>query len=127
MAEVHNYPGEVEITGEADPKVVTAHRLIDFYNEQNADGYVSLMTDDVCEMMYRGDVLRDGREGVRSGLTTMFAQYPKNRAEILATHLLGQTVVLYEKVSRAPDGEQFYVLTIYSFSGDKVERVEFIR
>jgi hypothetical protein len=64
---------------------------------------------------------------VRSGLKAMFAQYPKNRAEVLATHQLGETVVLYEKVSRAPDGEQFYVLSIYSFRGDKVDRVEFIR
>jgi hypothetical protein len=41
--------------------------------------------------------------------------------------VLGETVVLHEKVSRAPDGEQFEVMSIYTFSGDKVDRVEFIR
>jgi hypothetical protein len=127
MAEVRNHPGSIEITGEADPRVVTAHRMIDFYNDHDADGYVALMTENACEAMYRGDVLRDGREGIRIGLKAMFAQYPKNRADILATHLLGETVVLHEKVVRDPNGEQFYVLSIYSFSGDKVERVEFIR
>ncbi len=127
MAEVRNYPGAIEVTGEADPRVVTAHRMIDSYNDHDADSYVSYMTEDACEANYRGEVLREGREGVRSGLKAMFAQYPKNRADILATHLLGNTVVLYEKVARDPDGEQFYVLSIYSFSGDKVERVEFIR
>ena len=127
MAEVRNLPGEIEINGEAAPRVVTAHRMIDFYNDHDADGYVSLMTEGACEAMYRGAVLREGREGVRVGLKGMFAEFPHNRADILATHLLGETVVLYEKVTRAPHGEQFYVLSIYSFSGDKVDRVEFIR
>ncbi len=127
MAEVRNHPGAIEITGEADPRVVTAYRMIDSYNDHDADTYVSYMTENASEANYRGDVLRDGREGVRSGLKAMFAQYPHNHAEILATHQLGETVVLYEKVTRAPGGEQFRVISIYSFSGDKVERVEFIR
>jgi hypothetical protein len=127
MAEVHNFPGAIQIASDSDPRALTAHRMIDLYNDHDADGYVALMTEDACEANYRGAVLREGREGVRSGLKAMFAEHPKNRADILATHLLGNTVVLYEKVARAPDGEQFYVLSIYSFSGDKVERVEFIR
>jgi hypothetical protein len=36
-------------------------------------------------------------------------------------------VLLHETVSRAPDGEQFEVMSIYTFSGDRVSRVEFIR
>ncbi|WP_443025309.1 nuclear transport factor 2 family protein [Sphingomonas sp. Leaf17] len=101
--------------------------MIALYNAQDADGYVEHMTDTACEATYRGAVLRDGREGVRSGLKAMFAQFPQNRADILASWRLGDTVVLHETVSRAPDGEQFDVMSIYSFSGDKVDRVEFIR
>ena len=108
-------------------RIDTAHRMIALYNSQDADGYVELMTDNACEATYRGAVLRDGKEGVRSGLKAMFAQFPENRADILSSWLLGETVVLHEKVSRAPDGEQFEVMSLYSFSGDKVDRVEFIR
>jgi uncharacterized protein (TIGR02246 family) len=111
----------------ADARLDTAHRMIALYNAQDADGYVALMSDDACEVTYRGAVLREGREGVRSGLKAMFAQFPQNRADILSSYLLGETVVLHEKVARAPDGDQFEVMSIYSFSGDKVERVEFIR
>ena len=111
----------------SDPRIDTAHRMIALYNAQDPDGYVAHMTDDACEATYRGSVLRDGREGVRSGLKAMFAQFPHNRADILSSYRLGDTVVLHETVSRAPDGEQFDVMSIYSFSGDKVDRVEFIR
>jgi hypothetical protein len=101
--------------------------MIARYNAQDADAYVAFMTDTACEANYRGAVLREGKEGVRSGLKAMFAQFPQNRADILASYALGETVLLHEKVSRAPDGEQFEVMSIYTFSGDLVDRVEFIR
>ncbi|MES2045183.1 MAG: nuclear transport factor 2 family protein [Pseudomonadota bacterium] len=108
-------------------RIDTAHRMIALYNAQDADAYVALMTDTACEATYRGAVLREGKEGVRTGLKAMFAQFPENRADILTSYMLGDTVMLHEKVSRAPDGDQFEVMSIYSFSGDKVDRVEFIR
>ena len=45
-----------------------AEQLIAHYNAQDADAYVSLMTDDACEANYRGAVVREGKEGTRSGL-----------------------------------------------------------
>lgn len=110
-----------------DSRVALAHEMIEHYNAQDADAYVELMTDDACEVTYRGAVLREGKEGVRAGLKAMFAEFPGNRAEILSSYLLGETVVLHEKVARSPEAEPFEVMSIYSFSGDKVDRVEFIR
>ena len=108
-------------------RIAIATRMIEHYNAHDADAYVALMTDDACEAGYRGAVLREGREGVRSGLKAMFAEFPQNRADILSSYLLGETVVLHEKVARSPEAEPFEVMSIYSFSGDKVDRVEFIR
>jgi uncharacterized protein (TIGR02246 family) len=108
-------------------RVAITHEMIARYNAQDADAYVALMAEDACEATYRGAVLREGREGVRSGLKAMFSQFPQNHADILTSYALGETVVLHERVSRAPDGEQFEVMSIYTFSGDKVARVEFIR
>ncbi|WP_294329308.1 nuclear transport factor 2 family protein [uncultured Sphingomonas sp.] len=108
-------------------RIATTHEMIARYNAQDADGYVELMTDGACEATYRGAVLREGREGVRSGLKAMFAEFPHNRADILSSYALGETVVLHEKVSRSPEAEPFEVMSIYTFSDDKVDRVEFIR
>ena len=111
----------------ADERIAITHKMIAVYNAQDADAYVAYMTDDACEAGYRGAVLRDGKEGVRSGLKAMFAQFPQNRADIIGSWCLGETVLLHEKVERAPDGDKFEVMSIYSFEGDKVSRVEFIR
>jgi hypothetical protein len=111
----------------SEARIATTHAMIERYNAQDADGYVALMTEAACEANYRGAVLREGREGVRSGLKAMFAEFPGNRAEILTSYALGDTVVLHEKVARSAQAEPFEVMSIYSFSDDKVDRVEFIR
>ena len=108
-------------------RITVTHRMIERYNAQDADGYVALMTEDACEAGYRGAVLREGREGVRAGLKTMFAQFPENRADIRSTFELGDYVLLHERVSRSADSEPFEVMSVYSFFGDQVQRVEFIR
>ncbi len=108
-------------------KLQIAEQMIAHYNAQDADAYVALMTDDACEAGYRGAVVREGREGVRDGLNTMFAEFPGNRAEILQGYELGEYAVLHEKVWRSADAEPFEVMSVYSFDGDKCARVEFIR
>ncbi|HTH27317.1 MAG TPA: nuclear transport factor 2 family protein [Sphingobium sp.] len=114
-------------------RIATAQEMIARYNAQDADAYVELMTDDACEASYRGAVLREGKEGVRSGLAKTFADYPENNAQIVKQYALGETVVFEEYVTRGPrksDGfvePPFTVLAIYSFEGDKCSRVEFIR
>lgn len=108
-------------------RVAIAHEMIAHYNAQDADAYVALMTEGACEAGYRGAVLREGKEGVRSGLKAMFAEFPQNRAEILSSYALGETVVLHEKVARSPESEPFEVMSVYSFADGLVDRVEFIR
>jgi hypothetical protein len=108
-------------------RIAIAHEMIAHYNAQDADAYVALMTDGACEAGYRGAVLREGREGVRAGLKAMFAEFPQNRADILGSYALGDTVVLHEKVARSPEAEPFEVMSVYSFADGLVDRVEFIR
>lgn len=108
-------------------KLAIAKQMIAHYNAQDADAYVALMTDDAAEAGYRGDVVRDGKEGVRSGLKAMFAEFPENRAEILTGYELGNYVALHEKVFRSSDAEPFEVMSIYTFENDLVSRVEFVR
>lgn len=104
-----------------------AEQMIAHYNAQDADAYVELMTDNACEASYRGATLREGKEGVRSGLKAMFEQYPENRADILKGYTLGDYAVLHERVFRSSDAEPFEVMSIYSFEGGKCSRVEFVR
>ncbi len=113
--------------------LATAEAMIAAYNAQDVDTYVSYMTDEACEAGYRGAVVREGKEGTRSGLAAAFAKWPQNHAEIVSVEETDNFVVFREHVTRGPasDGselvEPFDVLAVYSFEGDKCSRVEFIR
>ncbi len=111
----------------------TARAMIAAYNAQDVDTYVSYMTDDACEANYRGAVVREGKEGTRSGLAAAFKVWPQNKAEIRDAQEIGNYVLFREHVTRGPstDGsplvEPFELIAVYSFEGDKCSRVEFIR
>jgi hypothetical protein len=111
----------------------TAKAMIAAYNAQDVDTYVSYMTDEACEANYRGAVVREGKEGTRSGLAAAFAKWPQNKAEIVEASQIGAYVLMREHVTRGPasDGSElvdpFDVIAVYSFEGDKCSRVEFIR
>lgn len=111
----------------------TAKAMIAAYNAQDVDTYVSYMTDEACEANYRGAVVREGKEGTRSGLAAAFAKWPQNHAEIKDAQAIGSYVLMREYVTRgaATDGselvEPFEVVAVYSFEGGKCSRVEFIR
>jgi len=113
--------------------LATAEAMIAAYNAQDADLYVSYMTDDACEAGYRGAVVREGKEGTRTGLAAAFAKWPENHAEIREKQSIGNYVLFREYVTRGPasDGselvEPFEVIAVYSFEGDLCSRVEFIR
>ena len=117
----------------AADRLATAEAMIAAYNAQDADTYVSFMTDDACEAGYRGAVVREGKEGTRAGLKAMFADFPENRVEIIGRTAFPTYVVLHERVTRGVktgDTEVtpgFDVMAVYSFEGEKVSRVEFIR
>ena len=113
--------------------LATAEAMIAAYNAQDVDLYVSHMTDDACEANYRGAVVREGKEGTRSGLAAAFARWPHNHAAIVERQVIGDYVIFREHVTRGPatDGselvEPFDVVAIYSFEGGKCSRVEFVR
>lgn len=108
-------------------RLALVDELMARYNAQDAAGYAALMTKDAVEAVYRGAILREGRDGVRSGLAAMFAEFPQNLAVVHARHAVGDKVVLHEEVFRSPDTMPFEVISIYSFAGDKVDRVDFVR
>jgi hypothetical protein len=113
--------------------LATAEAMLAAYNAQDADLYVSYMTEDASEAGYRGDVVREGKEGTRTGLAAAFVKWPENRAEVRHKQDIGNYVLMREYVTRGPasDGsplvEPFEVIAVYSFEGDKCSRVEFIR
>jgi len=74
-----------------------------------------------------GNVTTQGSAAYRERYAGAFAQFPHNKAELLARMVVGNTVIDHERVIRGPDGPQFEVAAIYTFDGDKIARVDFVK
>ena len=108
-------------------RLAIVEQAIARYNAQDAEGYAAFFAAEGAEAGYRGSVLRAGRDAVRDGNAKTFADFPDNRAEIRASYALGDYVVLHEAVFRGSGVDPFEVVSLYSFAGDKIERVEFVK
>ena len=53
--------------------------------------------------------------------------FPQNKAELKNRIAVGNTVVDHELVIRAPGGEEFEIIAIYSFKDGLISRVDFAK
>jgi uncharacterized protein (TIGR02246 family) len=106
-------------------KIVQAQ--FDAYNAQDLDAHCALFTDDVVVASLNGGVLRTGMDAYRAAYETLFAQFPKNRAQLVNRIVVGPNVIDHERVDRGNGEAPFEVAAIYTFRGDKIARVDFAR
>ena len=100
---------------------------LDAYNAQDLDAYAAFFTDDVVVGDLNGAVGQRSYAELRERYVKTFAQFPENKAEVLNRVIVGNTVVDHERVVRAPGGETFEVVCIYTLRDGKIARVDFAK
>jgi hypothetical protein len=104
-----------------------AQAQLDAYNAQALDSYCGFFTEDVVVADVGGAVTSEGIAAYRARYAKAFADFPKNKAVLLARIVVGNAVIDHERVSRGPEGPVFEVAAIYTFRGDKIARVDFVK
>ena len=104
-----------------------AQKQLDAYNAQDLDVYVSYFTEDCIVSGLNGTPTETSRDAIKARYAKAFAQFPQNKAELKNRIAVGNTVIDHELVIRAPGGEQFEIIAIYSFQGGLIARVDFAK
>jgi hypothetical protein len=102
-----------------------AQGQLDAYNAQDLDAHCAFFADDVVVADLNGDVTIRGIAAYRAKYTQVFADFPKNRAELANRIVVGDTVIDHERVYRDGVTEAFQVIAIYTIAGGKIARVDF--
>lgn len=105
--------------------VALAQGQLDAYNAQDLDTFMTFYAEDCVIAGPDGKITNAGAAAVRERYATLFARFPQNQAVLLNRIAAGNTVVDHEDVQRAPDGERFEAIAIYTIAGDKIARVDF--
>jgi hypothetical protein len=104
-----------------------AQRQLDAYNAQDVDSMMAFYAPDVVVSGLNGTPTETDREALRARYVKAFAQFPQNKAELVNRIAVGNSVADHEHVIRAPGGETFDVIAIYSFRDGLISRVDFAK
>ena len=104
-----------------------AQAQLDAYNAQDVDALCQHFADDMAVADLNAEPNLRGVTAFRERHVGLFAQFPQNRAELLSRVEIGNRVIDHERVFRAPDATPFEVAAIYTFAGDKIARVDFVK
>ena len=110
-----------------NPNLDIASRQLDAYNAQDLDTYVSFFAEDCVVSGLNGTPTESSRAAIRARYAKAFAQYPENKAILKNRIAVGNTVVDHELVIRAPGGEEFEIIAIYTFKDGLIARVDFAK
>jgi hypothetical protein len=116
------------VTAQAQPSNIDlVQGQLEAYKAQDLDAYCAFFARDVVVADLNGAVTTRGIEAYRTRYEGVFRQFPQNRAELLGRIAVGSTVVDHEKVVRAPGGDSFEVIAIYTLADGRIVRVDFAK
>jgi uncharacterized protein (TIGR02246 family) len=104
-----------------------AQQQLDAYNAQDLESYAAFFTEDCVVSGLSGTPTETSRDAIKARYARAFAQFPQNKAELRNRIAVGNTVVDHELVIRAPGGEQFEIIAIYTFRDGLIARVDFAK
>jgi uncharacterized protein (TIGR02246 family) len=115
------------VTAQANPNIAIVQKQLDAYNDQDLDAYVTFFAEDCVVSGLNGTPSETSREAIKARYAKAFAQFPQNRAILKNRIAVGNTVVDHERVIRAPGGEEFEIIAIYTFRDGLIARVDFAK
>ncbi len=104
-----------------------AQAQLDAYNAQDVDALCGHFADDVIVADLNAEPNLHGVAAFRERHIGLFAQFSENKAQLLSRVEIGNKVIDHERVFRSPDATPFEVAAIYTFAGDKIARVDFVK
>lgn len=100
---------------------------LDAYNAQDLDAYCAFFAQDIVVADYNGAVTTEGLAAYREKYAKVFADFPQNKVALKGRIVLGNTIMDHELVIRAPGGDTFEVVAVYTVKGGKIARVDFVK
>ena len=97
------------------------------YNAQDLDAMMACYAPDCVQTAPDRSVTETSADEIRARYTKAFAAFPQNSARLVGRIAMGATVADHEHVVRAPGGEEFEIIAIYTIQDGLISRVDFAK
>lgn len=111
---------------EIDP-VKVAQLQLDFYNQQDLDGFVNVFAENAEVYFNLGDstATLNGKPAIRKRYGEMFQKYPKNKSTLIGRMVQGNFVFDHEWINNG--NKEFKIIAIYEIESGLIQRCWFAR
>ena len=113
--------------GDEAANVAVAEAQLAAYNAQDLDAHIAHFSDDIVVADLNGAENLHGLAAYRARYEGLFAEFPRNHAELVNRLACGNVVCDHERVRRSPDHPPFEVIAIYTFKDGKIVRADFVK
>ena len=109
------------------PNIALIDKHLAAYNAQDLDAMLACYAADCVQTAPDRNVTEKSADEIRARYVKTFATFPQNRATLRSRIAVGATVVDHEHVVRAPGGEEFEIIAIYTIKDGLISRVDFAK
>lgn len=102
---------------------------LDFYNQRNIDGFMSLFSDSIALYLFgKSEPLVNGSEAIRKLYKEIFDDSPALYSTILHRAVIGNKVIDHESITgRKGSKNPLQIVMIYEVLGDKITKMTVLR
>ncbi len=99
---------------------------IEAYNAQDIEKFLNCYADDVqVYMLEQGKMITDGKEHLRSVMTSAFEATPNSNTELISRMEQGNLIVDHERITGHETGKAIMSIAIYEISDKKISKLWF--
>jgi uncharacterized protein (TIGR02246 family) len=109
------------------PNITLIDRQLAAYNAQDMDAMMACYAPDAQLFAPDGTCTEKSSDEIRARYVKAFATFPQNKATVKNRIVVGATVVDHEHVVRAPGGEEFEIIAIYTITDGRIVAVHFAK
>lgn len=115
---------------EPAPTVLTAEEVVRAYtdaaNRHDLDAFLALYDDDVRKFRFPGELASQGIAHNRETYTKSFAAAPNLKIDIVEMIVLGDKVMVHDRVTGRPDGKTSDELTVYQVTDGRITNIVYV-
>ncbi len=109
------------------PNITLIDKHLAAYNAQDLDAMMACYAPNCHQYAPDGSVTEKSRDEIHARYVKAFATFPQNKARLLNRIAVGATVADHEHVTRAPGGEEFEIIAIYTITDGRIAAVHFAK
>lgn len=122
---LHSAIARTADTSHASPEEVV-RAYTEAANRHDLEAFLALYSPDIRKFRFPGELTSEGIEHNRAVYSRAFPAAPQLKIEILQLFVVGDKVVVHDRVTGRPDGKTAEEITVYQVQNGRITNISYV-